>query len=144
MNNKEQERKNNPHKYYHDVQSRHRLRPLVPQGFPVLTCVLMRVIYERGWHQKRKRSINVLFDDTGDKTSGNCSSTLTDVESLTGFGSDGVQSGADHFDIVTWHGHLVLVLSGEAELSGLVCAIRQYKQLKAKKIQIKVTYQQCG
>lgn len=73
---------------------------------------------------KTKHLKSALFDDTGDETGGDGSSTLTNIETLTGFSGDRVQGGADHLDVVSRHGHLVLIrFVGEAQLGSLVWAI---------------------
>lgn len=66
------------------------------------------------------------LEDTSDQTRGDGSATLTDVESLTSLGSNGVEGLANHLDVVTGHSLLVLVFSRPAERCGFVCG-REYK-----------------
>ncbi len=64
-----------------------------------------------------------LFKDSGDETSGDGATTLTDVETLADLDSVGVVHGGNHLDVVTGHDHLrVRVLSalGEGQVDGLV------------------------
>ena len=68
----------------------------------------------------RKSRLSLLLEDTGDETSGDGTTTLTDVESLTGFGGNGTVCLQDHLDVVTRHDLLGLVVTGEAEGSSLI------------------------
>jgi hypothetical protein len=61
-----------------------------------------------------------LLDNTSDQTSGDSAATLTNVEALTGLGSDGVVGLEDHLNVVTWldaPGHIAI---GEAEITSLI------------------------
>jgi hypothetical protein len=68
----------------------------------------------------RKSRLSLLLEDTSDKTRGDGTTTLTDVESLTGFGGNGTVCLQDHLDVVTGHDLLGLVVTGEAESSSLI------------------------
>lgn len=68
----------------------------------------------------RKSRLSLLLEDTGDETSGDGTTTLTDVESLTGFGGNGTVCLQDHLDVVTGHDLLGLIVAGEAESSSLI------------------------
>jgi hypothetical protein len=61
-----------------------------------------------------------LLNDTGDQTSGDGAATLTDVETLTGLGSDGVVGLEDHLNVITGHDTSGEITIGEAEITGLI------------------------
>lgn len=68
----------------------------------------------------RKFRLSLLLEDTSDQTGGDGTTTLTDVESLAGFGGNGTVCLQDHLDVVTGHDLLGLVVTGEAESSSLI------------------------
>lgn len=67
-------------------------------------------------------SIYYLFDDTGDETGCDGTTTLTDVEALASVSDNGVVGLEDHLDVVSGHDHFagVGLTFGPAEGSSLV------------------------
>lgn len=62
-----------------------------------------------------------LVHDAGHQASGDGATTLTDVETLASLSSNGAKGLEDHFDVVTGHHTLGLVLTGEAQVGGFIC-----------------------
>ena len=74
-------------------------------------------------HFETRRSNQRLLHDLCHQTCRNSPTPFSDIESLTGFQSDGIVELADHLDIVTWHHHLgffVRSIFGPVERGGLV------------------------
>lgn len=61
-----------------------------------------------------------LLDDTGNQTSGDGAATLTDVEALTGLGSNRVVGLEDHLNVVTGLDTFGHVAIGEAQITSLI------------------------
>lgn len=62
-----------------------------------------------------------LLNHASDQTGGNGTATLTDVETLTGLSSDRTVGLEDHLNVVTGLDTVRLVLTGEGEVTRLVC-----------------------
>jgi hypothetical protein len=82
-----------------------------------------------------------LFENSSDQASSHGTASFADVETLASFGSYRAVGLANHFDIVSRHHHLGLILTRPAEVGSFVC-IGPSENEHSKTNQ--VTYQPCG